>query len=319
MRNRFHFPWRALGGFLAIGLVMADGAEGNGESLYLDKEYQAAYEAYDGRLESGAERHRDKLEYGAGTAAYKAENYGAAAEHLGRAILTEDAELRGKAYYNLGNTLFQLGRSSEDPEEMKGQWEAAIDHYAEAESLGGSVAANAEYNRELVQRYLDALQEQEEEEDQQQEQGEEQQEKEEEQQEQEQKQEDQQQDQQEGEQQDQQEGEQQEGEQQEGKQQQEGSDGDEESESSGDQAGQEEEKEGERLGEKEGQEGDLKREGQEEDGEKGDEVSAYELTPEGKLSEAAARALLESLEGQEVKAPYEVRRSQQRRGVIRNW
>lgn len=321
---------------------------GEAGSLYLDQDYEGAYTAFGDRLKQ-SNRHQDKLEYGAGTAAYKAENFNAAAEHLGRAILTDDLELRGKAYYNLGNTFFRLGKASEDPEAMKGQWEAAIEHYEEAEALGGSVASNAAYNRELVQRYLDQLNEQEnqeqpQDENQEQQEGEDQQEQEQEQEGENQEQQDgenepqeqegqeqqeqdgQDQQQQDGQDQQQQEGQDQqpqEGESQEGEnQQQEGQEGDpQEQEGQPSEEGQEgEEQEAEKLGEKEGQEGELKREGGEES-EAGEEkeVSAYELTPDGKLSEAAARALLESLEAQEVKAPFEIRRSKQRRQVIRNW
>ncbi|MGY8690713.1 MAG: hypothetical protein ACKVHP_23620, partial [Verrucomicrobiales bacterium] len=133
------FPFSQI---LMITLGVTSSAFGaDAESLYAGKDYGGAYESYESRL---AEKnpHGDKLEYGAGTAAYKEENYAKAAEHLGRAILTEDDDLRGKAYYNLGNTLFQLGKVSEEREEIIEQWEAATDHYKEAEQLGGSVSAN---------------------------------------------------------------------------------------------------------------------------------------------------------------------------------
>ena len=39
------------------------------EALYYDEDYQASYEAYDARLGEGG-KHRDALEYSAGTAAF---------------------------------------------------------------------------------------------------------------------------------------------------------------------------------------------------------------------------------------------------------
>ena len=282
-----------------------------------------------------------------GTAAYKEENYGKAAEHLGRSILTEDDELRGKAYYNLGNALFQLGRASTEPEEITEQWKAAIEHYGEAEKLGGSAAANAQQNREIVEKYLQAMQQRQDDQQQKQDgekQDDQQQEQDGEKQDQQQdgeKQDDQQQG-QDGEKQDQQQDGQpqsdpqkqdgQEQQQENGQPQEEGSEGKPGEEKSDEQAGQEdssskegkegEEQEGQRLGEKDDQKGEVKSAdqsaGDQKDGEK-KEVSAYELTPDGKLSEAAARALLESLEREEVKAPYEVRRSKGRNRVIRDW
>lgn len=326
---------------MGLWLPLAAWAD-DAESLYYEQDYAGAYDAYGERL--GREKaHRDKLEYGAGTAAYKAERFVDAAEHLGRAILTEDAELRGKAYYNLGNTLFRLGKASQEPEAIISQWEEAVRHYREAESLGGAVASNATTNREIVEKHLEALKEQQQQEEQQQEQQQQSPEEEESQEEQPQDGEGEQEqeqssseDSQDGEDPQRQEQEPQEGsQQQEDQQSQEGQeqqqegqeqqDGQEQEEGQEGQQGQEGEEgegdEGEPLGEKEGQQGEVKQ--MEQPGEEGDpseeEVSAYELTPDGKLSEAAARALLESLEGQEVKAPFEIRRSRQRQRVLRNW
>ena len=342
------------------------------EALYYDQDYLASYEAYDARLDEGGS-YQSELEYSAGTAAFKTENYGRAAEHLGRAILAEDESLRSKAYYNLGNTLFRLGQESEEQEEIEAQWQSAIDHYAEAEALGGDMERNARHNREVVEQHLAALKGEEppESEDQQQQQDQSQDGEEGEDQEQQQNESGDEQQNQSGEQeqdsQDQKSGEdgqEQEGQQQEGqdqqqtqdRQEQEGQQGDQQQDSQS-QDGQEGEQDQEGQQGKSGEEGEEEQQpspsGQEdEQGEEGKQAqetkeldgevkaaddkgqqpegdpqakdgpqkpSAYELTPDGKLSEAAARALLESLEGEEVKAPYEVRRSKQRRRVIRDW
>ena len=322
------------------------------EALYYDEDYQASYEAYDARLGEGG-NHRDALEYSAGTAAFKTENYVQAAEHLGRAILADDESLRSKAYYNLGNTLFRLGQTSEEQEEIEAQWQSAIDHYAEAEALGGDLERNARNNREVVEKHLAALKgeeppESEEKQDDQSQDGEEGEDKEEQNQDgqdsqdkkpgeegQEQEKQDQSEEGQEGEQQPQDEQEGKEGEQQQSQDGQEGKEGEQGKPGEG---GNEEEQPSPSSQEEPGEEGKPGEETKELDGEvkaandkgqkpEGDpkakegpqKPSAYELTPDGKLSEAAARALLESLEGEEVKAPFEVRRSKQRRRVIRDW
>lgn len=363
-RSKFHTMPRRLFAAFVLGLAINpwSALAMDAEALYYDQDYQASYEAYDARLgESG--KHRSELEYSAGTAAFKTENYGQAAEHLGRAILADDETLRSKAYYNLGNTLFRLGQESEEQEEIEAQWQSAIDHYADAEALGGVMERSARHNREVVEKHLAALKGEEppESDDQQQDQnqdGEEGEDKE------QQKQDGQQnqdsQDQNSGEkgqdqetqdqsqegqdQQQPQDGQEQEGEQQQDQQSQEGQEGKEGEQEQGQQSkpgdeGKEDEQPSQSSQEgQEGEEGNPAEETKELDGEvkaaddkgqnpDGDpkakegpqKPSAYELTQDGKLSEAAARALLESLEGEEVKAPFEVRRSKQRRRVIRDW
>ncbi len=366
-RSKFQTMPRRLFAAFVLGLAISpwSALAMDAEALYYDQDYQASYEAYDARLGEGG-KHRSELEYSAGTAAFKTENYGQAAEHLGRAILADDETLRSKAYYNLGNTLFRLGQESEEQEEIEAQWQSAIDHYADAEALGGVMERSARHNREVVEKHLAALKGEEtpESDDQQQDQNQDGEEGEEGEDKEQQKQDGQQnqdsQDQNSGEEgqdqetqdqsqegqdqqqpQDGQEQEGQEGEQQQDQQSQEGKEGEQEQGQQGKPGdeGKEDEQPSQSSQEgQEGEEGNPAEETKELDGEvkaaddkgqnpDGDpkakegpqKPSAYELTPDGKLSEAAARALLESLEGEEVKAPFEVRRSKQRRRVIRDW
>ena len=318
-------------------------ADDEGQTQYQANNYQASYDSYRQQLQE-SDKHRDKLDYGAGTAAYKNGDYYAAAEHLGQAILSEDRMLQAKSYYNLGNTFYQLGKGSEDQEEIKTHWQNAITHYQEAEKLGSDLANRAVHNREIVERKLEQLNQQEQQDgDQQEGQGDQNQN----QKEQEggdQQEQDQQEGQEDGDQQeqeqDQQEG--QDGDQQDQDQdqdQQEGQDGDQnqegqkgEQQDEGDQqqqSGEEGEKSGgdqsieeQELKEGEGEEkpkGDVRAMDQGAESQKGSdqqEVSAYELTPDGKLSEAAARALLQSLESEEVKIRP---RSKSRHRVLRDW
>ena len=157
-RSKFHTMSRRLFAAFVLGLAINpwSALAMDAEALYYDQDYQASYEAYDARLGEGG-KHRSELEYSAGTAAFKTENYGQAAEHLGRAILADDETLRSKAYYNLGNTLFRLGQESEEQEEIEAQWQSAIDHYADAEALGGVMERSARHNREVVEKHLAAL------------------------------------------------------------------------------------------------------------------------------------------------------------------
>ena len=305
----------------ALSLLTVVPAWADGGGLYRDDDYPAAYEAYQSQLESDDRRHGDKLEYGAGTAAYKTEHYGAAAEHLGRAILTEDPDLRGKAYYNLGNTLFQLGKATEEPEAIRDRWKAAIAHYREAEALEGSVASKARHNREVVEKHLEALDEREQQRQQEEEHRRQREQEAQEEGAQDRETQEREAEQPEAEQPEAGEGETQraeEGEAQERAQLQAG-EGEESQEHAASQEG-EDQGDDENLGNKKDAEGEVKSLGQHDEQAAEKAISAFESTPDGKLSEAAARLLLESLRNEEIKAPHKILRLRQGRNrVIRDW
>ncbi|OGX37140.1 MAG: hypothetical protein A3C36_06755 [Omnitrophica WOR_2 bacterium RIFCSPHIGHO2_02_FULL_52_10] len=55
----------------------------------------------------------DIINFNLGAALYKEREYDQALDHFQKALLSEDARLKEKAYYNSGNTLYQIGRAKE--------------------------------------------------------------------------------------------------------------------------------------------------------------------------------------------------------------
>ncbi|MGI8964935.1 MAG: VWA domain-containing protein, partial [Limisphaerales bacterium] len=107
-----------------------------------------------------------RLNYNAGAAAYRAKELEAAQKHFSQALVSPDLPLQEKAYYNLGNTLFQLGQPQADLEKKKENWEQAIKNYENALKLN-SQDADAKYNRDFVKMKLEELKKQEQQKDQQ--------------------------------------------------------------------------------------------------------------------------------------------------------
>src|SRR5581483_9901087 len=99
----------------------------------------------------------------AGTAAYTAKQFDKAADHLNAALNTpeiaSDLATQQRAYYNLGNTLFQLGAKQQEPEERQKLWEQSIATYTNALRLNPQ-DLDATNNLLYVKRQLEELKKQ---------------------------------------------------------------------------------------------------------------------------------------------------------------
>ncbi len=141
-----------------------------GPELYQGDQFELAQEAFEQMIEKRPQSvYRDRLDFGAGTAAFKSGRFDDAARHLGRAILSDDEALRAQARYNLGNTLFRQGEQLENPESRAQLWEEAIAQFEEAIAGASGVQEDATHNLGVVQRKLEALRRQQEQEQEQQE------------------------------------------------------------------------------------------------------------------------------------------------------
>ena len=100
-----------------------------------------------------------RLQFNAGAAAYKAGRFDQAEDHFSKALLTDDANLLQQSFYNLGNTHYQSGEAEDDPQKKMELWEKAIKDYEGTLALQGN-DASARHNRELVQRKLEELRKQ---------------------------------------------------------------------------------------------------------------------------------------------------------------
>jgi Ca-activated chloride channel homolog len=105
------------------------------------------------------------IEYNAGTAAYRSGQFPQAAQSFQQSIshvLSDDPKrvaVQQDAYYNLGNTLYRAGQKSEQsaPEQALKKWNEAVKAYDTALQLRAD-DADSKFNRDLVKRKIDALQ-----------------------------------------------------------------------------------------------------------------------------------------------------------------
>ncbi|MBU6183192.1 MAG: VWA domain-containing protein [Verrucomicrobia bacterium] len=108
-----------------------------------------------------------ELQFNAGAAAYKSGDFEAAVKNFTDALLSEDKGLRAKSSYNLANSLVRKGEAAQDPEAKKTNWKNAIEHYGETLEIEPD-NKNAEENRDLVKKLLEELEKQQQQQQQQQ-------------------------------------------------------------------------------------------------------------------------------------------------------
>ena len=124
---------------------------------YQSGKYDAALKEYD-RLR--LQRPEDaRLAFNAGAAAYQAKQFEDATRHFSGATGARDPKLAQSAFYNLGNSYFQLGDAASDAGQKQQAWESALGFYDTALKLN-SADADAKHNRDFVHRKLEELKQQ---------------------------------------------------------------------------------------------------------------------------------------------------------------
>ncbi|HVW67596.1 MAG TPA: VWA domain-containing protein, partial [Steroidobacteraceae bacterium] len=121
----------------------------------------------DGAASSGGtvDAKAPRVEYNAGTRAYRAGQFSEATQAFQKSIRAAPASDTRRlvdqedAYYNLGNALYRAGQQSEKsaPQEAIRKWTEAVKAYDTALELNGK-DVDSRYNRDFVQRKIDALQ-----------------------------------------------------------------------------------------------------------------------------------------------------------------
>ncbi len=107
------------------------------------------------------------VEYNAGTAAYRAGQFPQAAQSFQQSITHAPSgdpkrlAVQEDAYYNLGNTLYRAGQKTEQtsPQQTLQKWNEAVKAYDTALQLRAD-DADSKFNRDLVKRKIDALKQQ---------------------------------------------------------------------------------------------------------------------------------------------------------------
>jgi Ca-activated chloride channel homolog len=96
-----------------------------------------------------------RLVFNAGDAAYRATNFDLAQALFEQVTLSPDINLQQKAYYNLGNTQFQLAKQSEDLDSLQSGIETAEKSYGRAVDLNTNDADavfNLRFSKDAVER-----------------------------------------------------------------------------------------------------------------------------------------------------------------------
>jgi Ca-activated chloride channel family protein len=137
---------------MLVGIPLASDAKNQGVEAFERKDYPGARTEFDRQL--ARQPDRPEMQFNVGSAAYKQGDYDTALGAFSRAVTSSDPGLRGKAAYNLGNTLFQRGVKQQDKEARKSEWKNAIQHYDEALKVDPK-DENAIYNRDLVLKLLE--------------------------------------------------------------------------------------------------------------------------------------------------------------------
>lgn len=96
-----------------------------------------------------------RLVFNAGDAAYRATNYDTAQNLFQQVTLSPDINLQQKAYYNLGNTQFQMAKQAEDLDGLQSGFETAEKSYSRAVDLNTNDADalyNLKFTRDMIER-----------------------------------------------------------------------------------------------------------------------------------------------------------------------
>ena len=106
-----------------------------GNQLYKKGQIEESVKKYEEALKKAPES--PMINYNLGTAYYKKKDYEKAVEHLEKCLLTDDKDLKGKAYYNLGNAYYQMGMTlkNQNPDLAAVLLEKAKTSYEEAAKL----------------------------------------------------------------------------------------------------------------------------------------------------------------------------------------
>jgi len=152
----------------ALFLAIAPAAQAqSGLDDYNKGDFQKAATEFQAQLQSRPDSR--ELQFNAGAAAYKSGDFEAAVKNFTDALLSEDKGLRAKSSYNLANSLVRKGEAAQDAEAKKTNWKNAIEHYGETLEIEPG-NKNAEENRDLVKKLLEELEKQQQQQQQQQDQ-----------------------------------------------------------------------------------------------------------------------------------------------------
>jgi Ca-activated chloride channel family protein len=96
------------------------------------------------------------LQFNTGAAAYKTGDFEKAISNFTEALLSEDKKLREDSSYNLANSLVRKGEAAKENDAKRTNWKNALEHYDETLRLNPNNKPAAE-NRDITKKLLEEL------------------------------------------------------------------------------------------------------------------------------------------------------------------
>jgi Ca-activated chloride channel family protein len=141
--------------------VAANASPSSAYKEYNQGKFDDALKEYERLAEQKTNDYR--LHYNAGTAAYRAKELKSAVEHFSEALnapeIASDLKTQQQTFYNLGNTLYQMGAPMTDQAKQKEMWEHSVESYDHALQLNPK-DVDAKNNMEFVKKRLEQLKQQ---------------------------------------------------------------------------------------------------------------------------------------------------------------
>lgn len=122
---------------------------------YRSGNYREAQQEYEQLRKRNTEDPR--LNFNSGAAAYRDGKFDDATKRFGEALNSPDLQLQESAYYNRGNSYYYLGE--QDPTKRSEAWKKSLQDFQSALKLNPK-DQDAEFNRQLVKKRLEELQQQ---------------------------------------------------------------------------------------------------------------------------------------------------------------
>ncbi len=139
--------------------VASQASPTSAEKAYKQGDFSVAEKEYAATV--AKQPKQPQLEFNLGSAAYKSGDYAKAAEAFKATLDTTDVPVQQSAYYNLGNTQYRVGQTTEkaNPKETIKAWEQAVQSYDAALQIKPD-DADAKFNRDLVKQKLEQMKQQ---------------------------------------------------------------------------------------------------------------------------------------------------------------
>ncbi len=139
---------------ILTGLALHGASPDTAEQAYKKGDFQKARREYDALVQGQPDDPR--YQFNAGAAAYRTYDFTNAANRFEATLASPDLKLQEKAYYNLGNTRYQLGFRAPDPQAKLKQWQQAVTDYSSALKLDAA-DTNAASNLQFVKSKVEEL------------------------------------------------------------------------------------------------------------------------------------------------------------------